>query len=125
MLSLREALVAFRRAPLLSALSVTTIAFSLFAFGLFGLVVLNIRQALDKVEERVEIRAFVDPSTSTEALALAAEQIAASPDVLSTAIRMVAPITIIATKANARPSTIPATPAMLRSRCSCVIHSAP
>jgi cell division transport system permease protein len=86
MLSLREALVAFRRAPLLSALSVTTIAFSLFAFGLFGLVVLNIRQALDKVEERVEIRAFVDPETSTEALTLAAEQIAASPDVLSTAV---------------------------------------
>lgn len=86
MLSLREALVAFRRSPLLSALSVTTIAFSLFAFGLFGLVVLNIRHALDKVEERVEIRAFVDPETSTEALTLAAEQIAAAPEVLSTSV---------------------------------------
>ena len=37
-LALREALLAFRRAPLLSALSVITIAFSLFALGLFGLV---------------------------------------------------------------------------------------
>ena len=36
-LAIREALLAFRRAPVLSALSVTTIAFSLFAFGLFGL----------------------------------------------------------------------------------------
>ena len=43
MLALRTALTAFRRAPLLSVLSVTTIAFSLFAFGLFGLVALNIQ----------------------------------------------------------------------------------
>ena len=50
--SLRSAFIAFKRAPLLSALSVTTIAFSLFAFGLFGLVALNIRNALQKVEER-------------------------------------------------------------------------
>jgi len=59
MRSLRDALVTFRRTPLLSALSVTTIAFSLFAFGLFGLVALNIREALDKLEDRVEIRAFI------------------------------------------------------------------
>ena len=42
----REALLSFRRAPLLSVLSVTTIAFSLFTVGLFGLVALNLRQAL-------------------------------------------------------------------------------
>jgi hypothetical protein len=59
MLALRTALTAFRRAPLLSVLSVTTIAFSLFAFGLFGLVALNLKNALTRVEERVEIRAFV------------------------------------------------------------------
>ena len=47
------------RAPLLSALSVTTIAFSLFAFGLFSLVALNIRNTLRDVESRVEIRAFL------------------------------------------------------------------
>jgi len=40
-LTVREALLAFRRAPLLSALSVTTIAFSLFVLGLFGLVAVN------------------------------------------------------------------------------------
>ena len=34
----REALLSFRRAPLLSALSITTIAFSLFTIGLFALV---------------------------------------------------------------------------------------
>ena len=39
----REALLSFRRAPLLSALSITTIAFSLFTIGLFGLVAINLR----------------------------------------------------------------------------------
>ena len=66
MRSLREAFITFRRAPLLSALSVTTIAFSLFAFGLFGLVALNIREALDQLEDRVEIRAFVAEGTPPE-----------------------------------------------------------
>ena len=37
-LALREVWTAFRRAPGLGFLSVFTIAFSLFAFGLFGLV---------------------------------------------------------------------------------------
>ena len=40
----REALLSFRRAPLLSALSITTIAFSLFTVGLFGLVAINLRR---------------------------------------------------------------------------------
>ena len=54
----REALLSFRRAPLLSVLSVTTIAFSLFTVGLFGLVAVNLREALRGLEERVEIVAF-------------------------------------------------------------------
>jgi len=48
-LTLRETLLAFRRAPLLSALSVMTIAFSLFSLGLFVLVAVNIRDALQQV----------------------------------------------------------------------------
>ena len=70
--AVRDTFFAFRRAPLLSVLSITTIAFSLFAVGLFGLVVLNIREALEKVEERVEIRAFVADETPVEQIALAA-----------------------------------------------------
>lgn len=80
---LRDAFVTARRAPLLSALSITTIAFSLFAFGLFGLVALNIREALDRLEDRVEIRAFVSDSTSPEAVTQAATDIATFPEVLS------------------------------------------
>src|SRR5688500_12395534 len=80
-LTFREALLAFRRAPLLSALSITTIAFSLFAFGLFGLVALNIRSALRTVEERVEIRAFIAEGTPIEAVAAAMEDVHAFPEV--------------------------------------------
>mgnify|MGYP006175823167 CR=1 FL=1 len=45
----RDALFAFQKAPLLSVLSITTIAFSLFAFALFGLVAINIKRTLERV----------------------------------------------------------------------------
>ena len=81
MRSAREALTASRRAPLLSALGVITIAFSLFAFGLFGLVAINIRKALDEVEERVEVRAFVSDSADIESVAAAMKDIGEFPEV--------------------------------------------
>ena len=74
-LAVRDALFAFRKAPLLSVLSVLTIAFSLFAFALFGLVAINIRNALEGVGERVEIRAFVADGTSTDEIAAAVAEI--------------------------------------------------
>jgi cell division transport system permease protein len=77
----REALLSFRRAPLLSALSITTIAFSLFTLGLFGLVAINLRQALRGLEERVEIVAFVLRGTPAESITLATQDIAAFPEV--------------------------------------------
>jgi len=77
----REALLSFRRAPLLSALSITTIAFSLFTLGLFGLVAINLRAALRGLEERVEIVAFVLRGTPAETITLATEDIAAFPEV--------------------------------------------
>lgn len=80
-LAIREALLAFRRAPLLSILGVTTIAFSLFAFGLFGLVALNIREALNSVEDRVEVRAFLVDGTSEAAIRTTMGDIGAFPEV--------------------------------------------
>ena len=80
-LAFREAFSGFRRAPVLSLLSITTIAFSLFAFGLFGLVALNIRKALTQVEDRVEIRAFVIDGTTAEVTSAAIGDIAAFPEV--------------------------------------------
>ncbi len=81
MLAVREALNASRRAPLLSLLGVVTIAFSLFAFGLFALVAVNIREALRGVEERVEIRAFVADGTSADAISASMKDISAFPEV--------------------------------------------
>jgi cell division transport system permease protein len=80
-LTLREAMLTFKRAPLLSALSVTTIAFSLFVLGLFGLVVVNLQAALRDVEERVEIVAYILPGTPAEATAQALKDIQAFPEV--------------------------------------------
>ena len=81
MLAAREALTASRRAPLLSVLSVVTIAFSLFAFGLFGLAAINIRRALEQVEERVEVRGFIGQGTEIESVAAAMKDIGEFPEV--------------------------------------------
>jgi cell division transport system permease protein len=77
----REALLSFRRAPLLSVLSVTTIAFSLFTVGLFGLVAVNLREALRGIEERVEIVAYILRGTPAETIAIATQDISAFPEV--------------------------------------------
>ena len=81
MLAVREAVNATRRAPLLSLLGIVTIAFSLFAFGLFALVAVNIRHALRNVEQRVEVRAFVSEGTSADAIAAAMADISVFPEV--------------------------------------------
>jgi cell division transport system permease protein len=57
--ALNEAMNAFRRAPLLTALSAAMIALSLFVVGLFGLAAYNIRQVIAKMEERVEVVAYL------------------------------------------------------------------
>jgi len=75
MRSIARATTALRNSPLLSALSITTIGFSLFAFGLFGLVALNIRSALEQVAAREEIRAFVADSTPIETLTAMAGEV--------------------------------------------------
>ena len=82
-LVVRETLLAFRRAPLLSALSVTTIAFSLFVFGLFGLVTVNIQHVIGTVAERVEVVAYLQRGTPSEAITVAMSDIQAFPEVES------------------------------------------
>jgi cell division transport system permease protein len=58
-----------------------TIAFSLFAFGLFGLLVLNVDRALRGVEEHVEIVAFLADGTLPESISAAMGDISAFPEV--------------------------------------------
>jgi cell division transport system permease protein len=79
--ALREALAAFRRTPLLTALSVIAIAFALFVIGLFGLTAFNIRRAIEKVEEKVEIVAYLTDETTEAQLATSRVELAAMPAV--------------------------------------------
>ncbi|MFO7894320.1 MAG: permease-like cell division protein FtsX [Longimicrobiales bacterium] len=72
--TVREALAAFRRAPLLTGLSAAMIALSLFVVGLFGVAAHNIRVVLDRVEARVEVVAYLlDDATADQVNALQAE----------------------------------------------------
>ncbi len=80
--AIREALAAFRRAPALTGLSAAMIALSLVVVGIFGTTAYNIRQALDRVEARVEVVAYLKDDASPQAVELARKEIAAYPEVL-------------------------------------------
>ena len=82
-LVLRETALAFRRAPLPSLLSITTIAFSLFVFGLFGLVAVNIHDVIGNVAERVEVVAYIERGTPIETTTTAMGDIQDFPEVES------------------------------------------
>lgn len=82
-LVLRETAFAFRRAPLLSALSITTIAFSLFVFGLFGLVTVNLQRTIGDVAERVEVVAYIRKGTPIETITMGVADVEAFPQVES------------------------------------------
>src|SRR5690606_13013132 len=80
--SLREALTAFRRAPLLVIISIVSVALSLFVIGLFGLAAYNIREALQAIEERVEVVAYLRDTTTPDQGRRAAESITTRQEVL-------------------------------------------
>lgn len=79
--ALREALAALRRAPLLVLISVVAVSLSLFVVGLFGLTAYNIRAAIDALEERVEVVAYLREGTSLEQARAAEAEIRALPEV--------------------------------------------
>jgi cell division transport system permease protein len=79
--ALREALAAFRRAPLLTALSAAMIGLSLLVVGLFGVASWNVSRVLDDVEARVEIVAYLRDSASPREVAELQEALAERPDV--------------------------------------------
>jgi cell division transport system permease protein len=80
--AVREALAAFRRAPVLTSLSAAMIALSLFVIGLFGIAAHNVRRVLDQVESRVEVVAYLRDNASTDAVQLALAEVRAYPEVL-------------------------------------------
>ena len=81
----REAFFAFRRSPLLTALSIVTIAFALYTLGVFGLVWLNIERVLEGAEERVEIVAYLREDVTSQERSALMREAAAYPEVDSIA----------------------------------------
>jgi len=79
--ALRQALAAFRRTTLLTALSITMIALSLFVIGLFGIAAHNVRLVLEDVESRVEVVAYLRDDASPTAVEFARSEIAAFGEV--------------------------------------------
>jgi cell division transport system permease protein len=75
MYALREALAAFRRSPVLTTLSASMIALSLFVVGLFGLAAHNVRQVVRDVEARVEVVAYLRDDAGAAAVAEAQRQV--------------------------------------------------
>jgi cell division transport system permease protein len=79
--ALREALQAFRRAPMLTLLSALMIALSLLVIGLFGLVTSNIQSGLNQLESRVEVVAFLRDDADYNAVRIAQQDIDKLPEV--------------------------------------------
>lgn len=71
MYAFREAFAAVRRAPLLTTLSAAMVALALYVVGLFGLATFNLHQALSRVEERVEVVAYVRDDARDEEIEIA------------------------------------------------------
>ena len=81
--TIREALAAFRRAPLLTGLSAAMVGLALFVVGLFGLAAHNLNLALETVEERVEIVAYMRDGVLSDEILLARSEIESLPEVLT------------------------------------------
>jgi cell division transport system permease protein len=75
MYALREALAAFRRAPVLTGLSAGMVGLALFVVGLFGLAAYNLRLALSSIEERVEIVVYLRDDTRQSEIDLALDEL--------------------------------------------------
>jgi len=73
--ALREAIAAFRRTPLLSALSALMIALSLLLVGLFGVMAYNLQLVLRQMESRVEVVAYLRDDAPPQAVAHAQQEI--------------------------------------------------
>jgi len=79
--ALREAVAAFRRAPVLTGLSAAMVGLALFVVSLFALAAFNLRLALQVVEERVEVIAYLEDGTRLDEMELARQELAGMPEV--------------------------------------------
>ena len=63
--TIRETLIAIKRAPLLTGLSASMVALALVVVGLFGLATYNVRFYLETLAERVEVVAYLRDGATT------------------------------------------------------------
>jgi cell division transport system permease protein len=73
--AMREAMAAVRRAPLLTALSAAMVALALYVVGLFAVVTFNLHEALSRVEERVQVVAYMRDDARDAEIDLAREDL--------------------------------------------------
>ena len=76
MYAIREALSAFRRAPVLTGLAAAMVGLALYVVGIFSLAAYNLRLALSSIEERVEIVVYLRDDTRQSEIDLAVSQLA-------------------------------------------------
>lgn len=81
MYALREAIAAFRRAPVLMGLSSAMVGLALFVVGLFGLATYNLQLALTAIEDRVEIAVYLRDDARQAEIDLAQRELADIPEV--------------------------------------------
>lgn len=81
MRTIREALAAIRRAPVLTGLSAAMVALALFVVGLFAVATYNLHQALAQVEERVEVVIYIHDDVREAELRLLEEDMLGLPEV--------------------------------------------
>jgi cell division transport system permease protein len=81
--ALREAAAAFRRAPVLTGLAAAMVALALFVVGLFGIVAHNLEVALEEIESRVEVVAYLLDDALNREIELAVSELQALPQVAS------------------------------------------
>ncbi len=79
--AVREALAAFRRAPVLTGLASAMVGLALFVIGLFGLAAFNLQEALTLLEERVGIVLYLRDDTRSQEIDLAYGELSSLPEV--------------------------------------------
>ncbi len=81
MYAIREALSAFRRAPVLTGLASAMVGLALFVVGLFGLATYNLQLALSEIEDRVQIAVYLRDDARQSEIDLAQAELGDIPEV--------------------------------------------
>lgn len=79
--TVREAVAAFQRSPLLTLLSAAMVGLALFVLGMFSVATWNLSQALGTLEERVEVVAYLRDDAGSAQVDLLVDELTRLPEV--------------------------------------------